>query len=102
MSPEQLQEGTRQIGVNFYSTPNILRRLWVNRRHPLIYLGTSFAWRHTCRIENSVSFFTRSGPWKQRLGRLPAMLALPELPEEIKLLHVPTDENAVQQPTSSA
>jgi radical SAM superfamily enzyme YgiQ (UPF0313 family) len=66
MTPEQLQDGTRQIGVNFYSTPNILRRLWVNRRHPLIYLGTSFAWRHTCRIENGVPFFARSGPWKKR------------------------------------
>jgi len=77
MTPEQLQDGTRQIGVNFYSTPNILRRLWVNRRHPLIYLGTSFAWRHTCRIENGVPFFTRSGPWKKRPASLPAVERLP-------------------------
>jgi radical SAM superfamily enzyme YgiQ (UPF0313 family) len=73
MTPQQLQDGTRQIGVNFYSTPNILRRLWVNRHHPLIYLGTSFAWRHTCRVENGVSLFTRSGPWKKRPASLPAM-----------------------------
>jgi radical SAM superfamily enzyme YgiQ (UPF0313 family) len=73
MSPEELRDGTRQIGVNFYSTPNIFRRLWVNRRHPIIYLGTSFAWRHTCRIENGVRFWMRSGPWKKRLGSPPAM-----------------------------
>jgi len=102
MSPAQLQEGTRQIGVNFYSTPNILRRLWVNRRHPLIYLGTSFAWRHTCRIENGVPFFTRSGPWRRRPERPAAMQALGESPEEIKLLHVSPDAETVPQPTSSA
>lgn len=77
MTPEQLQDGTRQIGVNFYSTPNILRRLWVNRRHPLIYLGTSFAWRHTCRMENGLRFLSRSGPWKKHLVSLPAMVRLP-------------------------
>jgi len=73
MSPAQLRDGTHQIGVNFYSTPNILRRLWVNRRHPLIYLGTSFAWRHTCRVENGVPFWARSGPWKKRPEALPAI-----------------------------
>jgi radical SAM superfamily enzyme YgiQ (UPF0313 family) len=84
MTPEQLQDGTRQIGVNFYSTPNIFRRLWVNRRHPLIYLGTSFAWRHTCRIENGVPFFSRSGPWQKHRVSLPAMERLP-LPEPRRL-----------------
>ena len=87
MSPEQLKDGTRQIGVNFYSTPHILRRLWVNRRHPLIYLGTSFAWRHTCRIENGVPFWTRSGPWKKRPGRLPATERI--APSEPGLLAAP-------------
>ncbi len=66
MTPEQLQEGTRRIGVNFYSTPRILRRFWTNRHHPFIYLATSFAWRHTCRMENKVPFFARSGSWKKR------------------------------------
>jgi radical SAM superfamily enzyme YgiQ (UPF0313 family) len=73
MSPQQLQDGTRRIGVNFYSTPNILRRFWVNRRHPLIYLGTSFGYRHTCRVENGVPFWRRSGPWQKRAGSLPAI-----------------------------
>jgi hypothetical protein len=65
MTPAQLQEGTRAMGVDFYSTPKILRRLWVNRRHPFLYLGTSFASRHSCRVENSVPFFTRSGNWNK-------------------------------------
>jgi radical SAM superfamily enzyme YgiQ (UPF0313 family) len=64
MTPEQLQEGTRQIGVNFFSTPKIFRRFWVNRHHPFVYLATSFAWRHACRFENKVPFFTPSGSWK--------------------------------------
>jgi radical SAM superfamily enzyme YgiQ (UPF0313 family) len=71
MSQEQLQEGTRQIGVNFYSIPKILGRLWVNRHHPILYLGTSLAWRHSCRVENGLSFWTRSGPWKKRPDRAP-------------------------------
>ena len=87
MSPEQLQDGTRQIGVNFYSTPNILRRLWVNRHHPLIYLGTSFAWRHTCRIENGLPFWMRSGPWRKQLGSLPTSQLL--APAEPRLLAAP-------------
>jgi radical SAM superfamily enzyme YgiQ (UPF0313 family) len=65
MTAAELQEGTRQMGVNFYSTPKILRRLWVNRHHPLIYLGTSFAWRHSCRVENNVPLLARSGRWKK-------------------------------------
>ena len=69
MSPQQLQDGTRQMGVNFYSTAHILRRLWVNRRHPFIYLGTSFAYRHTCRAENGVGFWSRSGTWQKRPDR---------------------------------
>lgn len=87
MSPEQLRDGTRQIGVSFYSTPNILRRLWVNRHHPLIYLGTSFAWRHTCRIENGLPFWMRSGPWKRQLGSLPTSERL--APAEPRLLTAP-------------
>ena len=87
MTPEQLQDGTRQIGVNFYSTPHILRRLWVNRRHPLIYLGTSFAWRHTCRTENGVPFWMRSGPWKKQPGSLPAIERI--APVEPRLLAAP-------------
>ncbi len=75
MTPEQLQEGTRQIGVNFYSTPKILRRFWVNRHHPFIYLATSFAWRHSCRLENNVPFFTRSGSWKE-IGGKPVAVGL--------------------------
>jgi radical SAM superfamily enzyme YgiQ (UPF0313 family) len=63
MTAEQLQEGTRRMGVNFYSTPRILKRLWVNRRHAFMFLATSFAWRHTCRIENGVPFFTPSRAW---------------------------------------
>ena len=43
MTPEQLEEGTRAMGVDFYTIPKILRRLWVNHRHPLMYLGTSLA-----------------------------------------------------------
>jgi radical SAM superfamily enzyme YgiQ (UPF0313 family) len=64
MTAEQLQEGTRRMGVNFYSTPSILKRLWANRHHPFMYLATSFAWRHSCRIENNVPFFKTSGAWK--------------------------------------
>ena len=64
MTAEQLQEGTRQIGVNFYSTPKILRRFWTNRHHPLFYLATSFAWRHSNRVENRVPFLRSSGFWK--------------------------------------
>jgi len=70
MTPEQLQEGTRRIGVNFYSTPRIFGRFWTNRHHPFIYLATSFAWRHSCRTENNVPFFTRSGSWKENSRRL--------------------------------
>jgi radical SAM superfamily enzyme YgiQ (UPF0313 family) len=66
MTPDQLQEGTRAMGVDFYSTPKILRRLWVNRHHPVIYLGTSFAARHSCRVGNNVPFFTRSSRWRSR------------------------------------
>jgi len=80
MSPQQLQDGTRQMGVNFYSTANILRRLWVNRRHPLIYLGTSFAYRHTCRSENGVRFLERSGSWKKR----PEVLAIADVQEAVE------------------
>jgi len=72
MSPEQLQEGTRQMGVNFYSTPKILRRFWRNRHHPLFYLATSFAWRHSNRVENRVPFLRPSGSWKNhRQGTVP-------------------------------
>ena len=89
MSPQQLQDGTRQMGVNFYSTANILRRLWVNRRHPLIYLGTSFAYRHTCRSENGVRFLERSGSWKKR----PEVLAIADVQEAVEpSLLVPADQ----------
>ena len=91
MSPQQLQDGTRQLGVNFYSTANILRRLWVNRRHPLIYLGTSFAYRHTCRSENGVRFLERSGSWKKR----PEVLAIADVQEAVKpSLLAPADHAA--------
>ena len=63
MTPMQLQEGTRAMGVDFYSAPKILRRFWANRRHPLLYLGTSFASRHSCRVDNNVPYFTRNGQW---------------------------------------
>jgi radical SAM superfamily enzyme YgiQ (UPF0313 family) len=66
MAPEQLEEGTRKMGVNFYSLPNILRRFWVNRHHPGIYLATSLAWRHACRVENKVPFYKLSGAWKAK------------------------------------
>jgi len=75
MTPTQLQEGTRAMGVEFYSTPNILRRLWVNRHHPVIYLGTSFASRHSCRVDNNVPLLTSSGSWRRSREKLP----LPEL-----------------------
>ncbi len=65
MTAEQLQEGTRRMGVNFYSTPKILRRFWTNRHHPFIYLVTSLAWRHSCRVENRVPLFCPSGFWKK-------------------------------------
>jgi len=71
MTAEQLQEGTRRLGVNFYSTPKIIARFWRNRRHPIIYLATSFAWRHSCRIENRVPLFARSGRWKTQPLLLP-------------------------------
>ncbi len=61
MTSRQLEEGTRAMGMDFYSTAKILRRFWVNRHHPLIYLGTSFASRHSCRVDNDVPFFARSG-----------------------------------------
>jgi hypothetical protein len=63
MTPEQLQVGTRRMGVNFYSTPKILRRIWTNRHHPFIFLASSFAWRHSCRVENRVPLYTPSGLW---------------------------------------
>jgi radical SAM superfamily enzyme YgiQ (UPF0313 family) len=64
MTAEQLEEGTRGMGVYFYSIPKILLRFWTNRRHPLVYLGTSFASRHSCRVENRVPLLTPSGWWK--------------------------------------
>ena len=63
MTPEQLQVGTRRMGVNFYSTPKILRRIWTNRHHPIIFLASSFAWRHSCRVENRVPLYKPSGFW---------------------------------------
>jgi radical SAM superfamily enzyme YgiQ (UPF0313 family) len=65
MTAAQLQEGTRRMGVNFYSTPKILRRFWTNRHHPFIYLATSLAWRHSCRVENRVPLYCPSGSWKE-------------------------------------
>jgi radical SAM superfamily enzyme YgiQ (UPF0313 family) len=65
MTPEQLEAGTRAMGVDFYTIPKILRRLWVNHRHPLMYLGTSLASRHSCRVDNNVPFLTRSGSWEK-------------------------------------
>jgi hypothetical protein len=59
------------MGVDFYSTPKILRRFWANRHHPLIYLGTSFASRHSCRVDNDVPLLTRSGRWKKSHEKLP-------------------------------
>jgi radical SAM superfamily enzyme YgiQ (UPF0313 family) len=76
MTPQQLEDGTRRIGVNFFSTARILRRLWTNRHHPFVYLATSFAWRHQCRKENRVPFFARSASWKERSRER----SLPELP----------------------
>jgi hypothetical protein len=70
MTAEQLQEGTRRIGVNFFSTARILGRFWTNRHHPFVYLATSFAWRHQCRKENCVPFFARSGSWRASRGKL--------------------------------
>jgi radical SAM superfamily enzyme YgiQ (UPF0313 family) len=64
MTPEQLQDGTRKIGVRFYSIPSILKRFWTNRRHPLVYLSTSLAWRHSCRVDNRIPLYTPSGWWK--------------------------------------
>ena len=79
MTAEQLQEGTRQMGVNFYSTPRILRRLWTNRHHPLFYLATSFAWRHSNRLENHVPFLRPSGSWtNHRKSPLPEIEASAE------------------------
>jgi radical SAM superfamily enzyme YgiQ (UPF0313 family) len=71
MTPGQLEKGTRAMGVDFYSTPKILRRFWANRHHPLIYLGTSFASRHSCRVDNNVPLLTRSGRWKKSHETLP-------------------------------
>ena len=72
MTGEELQEGTRRIGVHFYSTPKILRRFWTNRHHPFVYLATSFAWRHSCRKENHVPFLTPSGLWQRSAKKSPA------------------------------
>lgn len=71
MTQAQLQEGTRAMGVAFYSTPKILRRFWVNRHHPFIFLATNFASRHSCRVENNVPFFTRSSSWDKHRPPLP-------------------------------
>ncbi len=60
MTAAELQAGTRRAGVNFYSTARILRRFPTNRHHPLFYLATSFAWRHSCRVENQVPFYMPS------------------------------------------
>lgn len=60
MTEEQLQEGTRRAGVNFYSSAKILARLSTNWHHPLIFLATSFSWRHACRVENDVPLYTPS------------------------------------------
>jgi radical SAM superfamily enzyme YgiQ (UPF0313 family) len=73
MTGEELQEGTRRIGVHFYSTPKILRRFWTNRHHPFVYLATSFAWRHSCRKENHVPFLTPSGLWQRSAKKSPAL-----------------------------
>ena len=99
MTPEQLQEGTRRIGVNFYSTPRILRRFWTNRHHPFIYLATSFAWRHSCRVENNVPFFTRSGSWK----RNDKMFFPPDLESSsAQRLPVPASQGTGQKQSSPA
>ena len=92
MTAEQLQEGTRQIGVNFYSTPKILRRFWTNRHHPLFYLATSFAWRHSNRVENRVPFLRPSGSWRDNC-RQPAPAI--EASAEQRLL-APADQAAEQ------
>jgi len=60
MTAEQLQEGTRRAGVNFYSAAKILRRFPTNWHHPLLFLATSFSWRHACRVENDVPFYKPS------------------------------------------
>jgi radical SAM superfamily enzyme YgiQ (UPF0313 family) len=80
MTPAQLQEGTRAMGVDFYGLPKIIRRLWVNHRHPLIYLGTSIASRHSCRVDNNVPFLTTSGRWIKRRQSSPhsELAAAPE------------------------
>ena len=75
MTPLELQDGTRAIGVDFYGVPRILRRLWVNARHPLIYLGTSLASRHSCRVDNHVPLLSTNGGWIRRHERSP----LPDL-----------------------
>jgi len=96
MTPEQLQEGTRCIGVNFYSTPRILRRFWTNRRHPFIYLATSFAWRHSCRAENNVPLYARSGTWHNSAKRFsgPAIAASVE-----QRLLAPAGQGTGQEPS---
>jgi radical SAM superfamily enzyme YgiQ (UPF0313 family) len=92
MTAEQLQEGTRQIGVNFYSTPKILRRFWTNRHHPLFYLATSFAWRHSNRVENRVPFLRPSGSWKNNC-RQPA----PAIEASAEQLLLATADQAAEQ-----
>jgi radical SAM superfamily enzyme YgiQ (UPF0313 family) len=80
MTQAQLQEGTRAMGVDFYSTQKILRRFWVNRHHPILYLGTTFASRHSCRVENNVPYFMRSRTWDKLRERdaVPALAAAAE------------------------
>jgi radical SAM superfamily enzyme YgiQ (UPF0313 family) len=98
MTAEQLQEGTRQMGVNFYSTPKILRRFWTNRHHPLFYLATSFAWRHSNRLENHVPFLRSSGSWTGH-GKSSALAI--ERSAEQRLL-APADESGEQEIARSA
>ncbi|MES0490921.1 MAG: hypothetical protein ABUK01_13070 [Leptospirales bacterium] len=38
ITPEQLYYETTRVKVEFTRFPNIVRRAWVNRRQPLLYL----------------------------------------------------------------
>ncbi len=94
MTPEQLQVGTRRMGVNFYSTPKIFRRIWTNRHHPVIFLASSFAWRHSCRVENRVPLYTPSGLWTKNANE--SLVPAIEGPPDARLL-LPADPGTVQK-----
>jgi len=45
MTPEELEEGKRWAGREFYSNPSILSRFSANRRHPLLYSVVNLSYR---------------------------------------------------------